>query len=327
MWVCNDSLGGTIGDDADIVFARSTDAGHTWTSPAPLNSNASTDPELDCQPQVAVDSAGNWIAIWCRYSGYYYDADVYFSHSTDLGVTWSDLAPLNGDAASDSLGDHHPQFDVDLTGNWIAVWTDFVESDLSQIGYATAILSDDVTTLFADSFEHGQWNGLWVEDSQNDWFTSTQRKTEGSYSAEVDGSASNATITIAQPINLTAYGSAQLSFDWLIESGLDTGEYLALDFFNGSSWQEVAKLSGNVDTENTWHNELLTIDGQYLVSNFQFRFRAKMSGSDEDANVDNVQLIGISAADTEYSAHRCQRCLHRGRRHRAGSTRSRCAGQ
>ncbi len=91
--------------------------------------------------------------------------------------------------------------------------------------------------------------------------------------------------------------AAQLSFDWLIESGLDTGEYLALDFFNGSSWQEVAKLSGNVDTENTWHNELLTIDGQYLVSNFQFRFRAKMSGSDEDANVDNVQLIGISAAD------------------------------
>ncbi len=95
--------------------------------------------------------------------------------------------------------------------------------------------------------------------------------------------------------HLTA--SAQLSFDWLIESGLDTGEYLALDFFSGSNWQEVAKLSGNVDTENTWHNEVLTIDGEYLSSNFQFRFRAKMSGSDEDANVDNVQLIGIVAAD------------------------------
>jgi len=291
-WVCTDSLGGTNGDDGDIVFSRSTNYGETWTQPAHLNSNASTDYELDCRPQVAVDSAGNWIAIWCRYSGSYYDADVYFSHSTDLGATWSDLAPLNDDAGSDSLGDHHPQFTVDLTRNWIAVWTDFVESDLSQIGYATAILSDDVTTLFADSFEHGQWNGRWVEDSQNDWFTSTQRATEGSYSAEVDGSASNATITIAAPIDLTPYASAQLSFDWLIESGLDSGEYLALDLFNGTSWQEVARLSGNVDAENTWHNEVLTIDGQYLVSNFQLRFRAKMSGSDEDANVDNVQLIG-----------------------------------
>ncbi len=291
VWVCNDSLGGTIGDDGDIVFARSTDAGHTWTMPVSLNSNASTDQELDCRPQVAVDSAGNWIAIWNRYSGSNYDADVYFTHSTDLGVTWSDLAPLNGDADSDSLGDHHPQFAVDLTGTWIAMWTDFVESDLSQIAFARAILSDDANTLFADSFEQGQWNGLWLEDSQNDWFTSTQRSTDGRYSAEVDGSASNATITIAQPLNLTPYDSARVSFDWLIESGLDTGEYLALDFFNGSSWQEVAKLSGNVDTENTWHNELLTIDGQYLVSNFQLRFRAKMSGSDEDANVDNVKLF------------------------------------
>ena len=51
--------------------------------------------------------------------------------------------------------------------------------------------------FFADSFEHGQWNGLWVEDSQNDWFTSTQRETEGSYSAEVDGYAYNATLTTA----------------------------------------------------------------------------------------------------------------------------------
>ena len=77
--------------------------------------------------------------------------------------------------------------------------------------------------------------------------------------------ATDATITVAAPMDLTPYASAELSFDWLIESGLDTGEYLALDFFNGSSWQEVAKLSGNVDAENTWHNPVLTIDGEYLV--------------------------------------------------------------
>ena len=34
----------------------------------------------------------------------------------------------------------------------------------------------------------------------------------------------------------------------------------------------------------------------HLVDNFQFRFRAKMSKSDEDANVDNVQLVGTSLA-------------------------------
>ena len=68
--------------------------------------------------------------------------------------------------------------------------------------------------LFSDSFENGQWNGLWVEDSQNDWFTSTQRATDGSYSAEVDGRATDATLTMANPVDLTPYGSAELTFDW-----------------------------------------------------------------------------------------------------------------
>ncbi len=166
-----------------------------------------------------------------------------------------------------------------------------------RLNAAAAVGSTIVDTrLFSDSFELGQWNGLWVQDSQNDWFTSTQRKTDGSYSAEVDGSASDAVLTIASPINLTPYGSAELTFDWLIESGLDTGEYVALDLFNGTSWQEVGKLRGNVDAENVWHSPVINIDGSYLVSNFQFRFRAKMSGSDEDANVDNVRLIATSLA-------------------------------
>ena len=39
-----------------------------------------------------------------------------------------------------------------------------------------------------------------------------------------------------------------------------------------------------------------TIGGNYLVSDFQLRFRAKMSKSDEDANVDNVQLVATSLA-------------------------------
>jgi PKD repeat protein len=163
-------------------------------------------------------------------------------------------------------------------------------------GEATILWRFQPTVLFSDSFENGQWGGKWVEDSQNDWFTSAQRATAGNYAAEVDGSASNATLTIASGVDMTPYGSAELTFDWLIESGLDTGEYLALDLFDGTSWQEMAKLSGNVDAENTWHHEVLTIDGTYLVDNFQLRFRAKMSASDEDANVDNVQLVATSLA-------------------------------
>ena len=46
-------------------------------------------------------------------------------------------------------------------------------------GEATILERFQPVTLFADSFENGEWNGKWVEDSQNDWFASTQRATDG----------------------------------------------------------------------------------------------------------------------------------------------------
>lgn len=151
------------------------------------------------------------------------------------------------------------------------------------------------TVLLADGFEDGQWNGLWVEDSQNDWFTSTQRATEGNYSAEVDGRANNATLSLANPVDLASYDSVELTFDWYIENGFDSGEYLALDVSpDGSSWTEIRRLRGNVDQENTWHGESIDLDPAYLTDSFKLRFRANVSGSGEDGNVDNVRLVGTS---------------------------------
>ena len=49
-----------------------------------------------------------------------------------------------------------------------------------------------LAVVFADSFENGEWDSKWTEDSQYDWFDSTQRATDGSYSAEVDGRATDA---------------------------------------------------------------------------------------------------------------------------------------
>jgi hypothetical protein len=63
---------------------------------------------------------------------------------------------------------------------------------------ATITITDapSEVVLFEDSFEGSEWNGKWVEDSQNDWFRSTQRATEGSHAAEVDGKATDATLTL-----------------------------------------------------------------------------------------------------------------------------------
>ena len=51
VWQSRDSLGDTISTDWDILVARSTDGGVTWTAPAALNTNAGSDASWEC-PQI-----------------------------------------------------------------------------------------------------------------------------------------------------------------------------------------------------------------------------------------------------------------------------------
>ncbi|MEM6688402.1 MAG: Ig-like domain-containing protein [Planctomycetota bacterium] len=172
------------------------------------------------------------------------------------------------------------------------------DGDLTSEEATVSLEIVEELVLFEDSFEAGIWNGKWVEDSQNDWFRSTQRATDGSFAAEVDGYANLATLTVAQPLDLSGMEAATLSFDWLIERGFDSGEYLRLEFFDGSGWQTINSLNGNSDPENTWHSESIAVPSQYLVDDFRFRYSAKVSRSNEDGNVDDVRLVGLLKSDS-----------------------------
>jgi len=165
------------------------------------------------------------------------------------------------------------------------------DGGLTDTDYAVVEIEEapSETVEFEDSFEIGEWNGLWVEDTQNDWFRSRHRSSHGSYAAEVDGNANNAQLALASSIDLSGKSSATLTYSWFIERNWDSGEYIALDVYDGS-WHEVAKLRGNVDQENVWHNVNVDLS-DYLVDNFKIRFRAKVDRSSEDGHVDNVKII------------------------------------
>ncbi len=127
VWRSHDDLGGTIGTDGDILVARSTDDGATWTAPAPLNTNAATDSGFDYAPEIATDGAGNWVTVWgcrrtCLGGTIGTDADILVAHSTNNGATWTDPTPLNTDAATDSGDDNIPAVTTDRLGVWLAVW-------------------------------------------------------------------------------------------------------------------------------------------------------------------------------------------------------------
>ena len=74
VWRSEYDTGG-IGGDWDILFARATDNGATWSAAAPLNSYATVNTGWNWNPinnaggvPVTTDSAGNWVAVWT--SGY-----------------------------------------------------------------------------------------------------------------------------------------------------------------------------------------------------------------------------------------------------------------
>jgi len=141
--------------------------------------------------------------------------------------------------------------------------------------------------VFNDSFENGLNN--WTQGGQNDWQTSRRQSSNGSWSAEVDGKASDSYMT-SPVIDLSGKTNARISFDWYISRSLDWGEYIAVDVSTdgGDTWTEIDRLQGFFDNENVWQSvEMNETD----VSTIRLRFRGTMSRSNEDAYVDNVSVV------------------------------------
>lgn len=166
-----------------------------------------------------------------------------------------------------------------------------------KINAAKALGNDVGTIIFADSFEAPSWNGLWVTDGQP-WIRTGRPSFEGSFAAGI-GRSDNATLSLANAVDTTPYSSVELSFYWYIEGGFESGEYLALDLFDGTQWTEVATLLGGVDQEDIWHEEAVQLDARYLVEDFRFRFRAKSSSLVEAGYVDRVELVALSSLPAE----------------------------
>src|ERR1043165_4804050 len=75
----------------------------TWSAPAALNPNASTDGSgSDERPSIATDGNGNWVSVWSGLqaaTGPEYD--MFSARSSTNGSSWTGLTTVNTDAASD----------------------------------------------------------------------------------------------------------------------------------------------------------------------------------------------------------------------------------
>jgi len=232
VWFSTDSLGGTIGTDWDILVARSTDNGATWTAPAALNTNAGTDSGCDEDPQVTTDGAGNWLAVWTSSeanvgAGIGWDKDILMARSTDNGATWTAPAALNTNAATDSGGDHYPQVTTDGAGNWLAVWFSY-DSLGGTIGTDTDILVSRSTDSGAN----------WTSQAALNTNAGSDSGLDGGPQVTTDGAGNWVAVWSSREANVG--GGIGTDDDILVSRSTD----------NGASWTAPAALNTNAGTDS-----------------------------------------------------------------------------
>ena len=128
-WLSNSAAAGTL----DVFFSRSTDSGVTFSNPK----NISNGPADSGNPQVGGDQNGNIFVAWNRMVPPSVNNDIFFSRSTDGGITFS--APMN---LSNNTGDSTSAcLTVDASGNVNVSWLDTTPGN-SQV-------------LFSQSVDHG----------------------------------------------------------------------------------------------------------------------------------------------------------------------------
>jgi arylamine N-acetyltransferase len=242
-WNSNDSLGGTIQKDWDILTTRSTDNGQTWTAPAPLNANAANDTGQDYVPDIATDSEGNWVAVWEAEHGnggpLGYDFDLFVARSTDNGATWTDPTPLNTNAATDSGSDYLPCLATDRNGNWVVAW-DSNDSLGGAIDWDQDILVSRSTDNGATWTAPAPLNTNAATDSGNDYYPDVA----------TDG---NDNWVTAWHSDDTLGGTIWLDEDILVSRSMD----------NGATWTDPTPLNTNAASDQGFDSyPIVATDGQ-----------------------------------------------------------------
>lgn len=159
-------FGAPTGSDPDIFFARSIDAGMTWSDPGYINSGAEMDnavfgdPKflvMDTFPSIAAGGPGKWVAVWeSRHWQNFPHMDpeprkILYSQSLDDGVTWSVSMTVDESSEAISRDSIAASLAADDDGNWRAVWN---SADLTSPQVRDAIYTSEFNETT------GEWSAV-----------------------------------------------------------------------------------------------------------------------------------------------------------------------
>lgn len=157
------------------------------------------------------------------------------------------------------------------------------------------------TAVFTESFSN---LSAWTETGEGDWVTQSRDSSTGytviSGNPVAHSDNCDTSCTITKAINLSAYSSAALNFQYYLSNNMESGEYLRAELStNGTTWTTVLNKSTTSDQDSTWHTASISLAG-YLTSGFRMRFVTNQSYDDEAVEVDDVSITVPAASVTQY---------------------------
>jgi hypothetical protein len=223
-----------------VVKASTKQVGGSWSTPVHISEITS---ELSQIPQVAVDPAGNAVAVWTRYNG---DVDVIESASLPFGGTWTSPTAISS-TIKESFS---PQVAMDASGNAVAIWTEVTGqiiqgASLPFGGTWTPFVNISSVTDLSNEPQiaidpSGNAVAVWKSLSGGDCLIqSSTLPFGGSWSLPVNVS-SVGTVAIEPQVNVDQSGNAIAV--WIAPIGKDIfvqGSFLPV----GGSWSAPATLS------------------------------------------------------------------------------------
>jgi hypothetical protein len=140
-----------------------------------------------------------------------------------------------------------------------------------------------VVTLFADNFESGDL-------AAGGWSVQNGNSSVNSASAFNSGFGGRVVQTgwIQRNVDTTGFGSVELRFTRRT-NGMDGGERLVVEFWNGTGWVTVESTKAT-----SWANRLYALPAAAANNpNFAIRFRTTCNLTNERADLDNVEVRGV----------------------------------
>lgn len=146
------------------------------------------------------------------------------------------------------------------------------------------VFSDDFTSTLTQWNVQGNWQ---IDRAAEEYVPGTDYSNTVAYSEDCEPQC---VLTLQSALNLQPYMSATLRLWRYLDRSIDSGEFLRMQAFDGTSWSTLMTWEEGVHDDDAWHYEEFEIPSALLHENFKIRFIANQSQIFEDIQIDNVEI-------------------------------------